>query len=207
MTERVLVLPRDAVPGGCDFTGIRPANPNLLDQLRATVGSHGRYLDRPIAEGSPEWKQLIPYVVVRDGEATFLMERTAAGGDPRLHHKASIGVGGHLNPVDHGEDALMAGLQREWAEELQATWEPRFELVGLLNDDSNPVGSVHLGVVFTVEAGRRHVQVRETEKLSGRMASPAEVAAAWPRLETWSQLVAGELLGLVGEAAKPSSGG
>ncbi len=33
----------------------------------------------------------------------FLMHRTDAGGDPRLHGKASIGVGGHLNPVDEGE--------------------------------------------------------------------------------------------------------
>ena len=196
MTERVLVLPRAEVPDGCQFTGLRTATGNLLDQMRSTVRRHGRYLSRPVAEESPAWKQLIPYVVVRDGEQTFLMERTEAGGDPRLHRKASIGVGGHLNPVDQGEDPLMAGLAREWAEELVADWEPTFELVGLLNDDSNAVGSVHLGVVFTVESGGRAVQVRETEKLIGRMASPAEVVAAWPRLETWSQLVAAELLGL-----------
>jgi predicted NUDIX family phosphoesterase len=196
MTEQVLVLPRTAVPGGCDFTGIRTAEPDLLRRLRDAVLAHGRYLDRPIAEESPDWKQLIPYVVVRQGAATFLMERTEAGGDPRLHRKASIGVGGHLNPVDHGEDPLMAGLAREWAEELDAQWEPQFELVGLLNDDSNRVGSVHLGVVFTVDAGGGSVQVRETEKLSGRMASRDDVAAAWDQLETWSQLVAAELLDL-----------
>jgi predicted NUDIX family phosphoesterase len=199
MTEQVLVLPRSVVPGGCDFTGVRRAHPGLLDELRDGVARHGRYLSRPIAEESPEWKQLIPYVVVRRGEDTFLMERTDAGGDPRLHGKGSIGVGGHLNPVDHGQDALLAGLAREWTEELDAAWEPEFELVGMLNDDSNPVGSVHLGVVFTV-AAQGPVRIRETEKLTGRMASPAEVAAAWSRLETWSQLVAAELLGLVERA-------
>jgi predicted NUDIX family phosphoesterase len=135
-------------------------------------------------------------VVVRDGQRVFLMERTDAGGDARLHRKASIGVGGHLNPVDQGQDPLMAGLAREWAEELEADWQPHFELVGLLNDDSNPVGSVHLGVVFTVEADGRPLKVRETDKLTGRMATLAEVRAAWDRLETWSQLVAAELLGL-----------
>jgi predicted NUDIX family phosphoesterase len=123
------------------------------------------------------------------------MERTAAGGDSRLHRKASIGVGGHLNPVDHGQDPLMAGLAREWAEEVEAAWQPAFELVGLLNDDSNPVGAVHLGVVFTTQA-QGPMGVRETEKLSGRMASAADIAEAWPRLETWSQLVAAQLLGL-----------
>jgi predicted NUDIX family phosphoesterase len=148
-----------------------------------------------VAEEDPSHKQLIPYVVVRDGERIFLTERTTAGGDARLHGKASIGVGGHLNPVDQGEDALTDGLRREWNEELIVEWVPDFRLVGLINDDSNPVGSVHLGVVFTVEANGRAVTVREHEKLIGRWATVNEVRSAWDRLETWSQLVAGHVLG------------
>jgi predicted NUDIX family phosphoesterase len=118
------------------------------------------------------------------------MHRTDAGGDPRLHGKASIGVGGHLNPVDDGEDALMAGLRREWAEEVRADWEPEFRLIGLLNDDSNTVGSVHLGVAFEVQAAGRAISVREHEKLVGAFAGADELAASWDRLETWSRLVA-----------------
>ena len=190
MPERVLVLRRDLVPGGCDFRGVREADASALSALREAVARHGRYLDRPIAEDDPTNKQLIPYVVVRDGARVFLMQRTDAGGDARLHGKASIGVGGHLNPVDDGEDALMAGLRREWAEELEADWEPEFELIGLLNDDGNPVGAVHLGVVFTVEARGRAVAVRERDKLIGGFVDAADVDAAWDRLETWSQLVA-----------------
>jgi predicted NUDIX family phosphoesterase len=193
--ERVLVLPRSDVPGGSDFHGMRPGDDETLAGLRGAVGRHGRYLDRPLAESDPTHKQLIPYVVVRNGESVFLMHRTDAGGDPRLHGKASIGVGGHLNPVDEGEDALMAGLRREWAEELAADWEPGFRLIGLLNDDSNPVGSVHLGVVFEVEAAGRAVDVREHDKLTGSFADADVLAASWDRLETWSLLVA-EALGL-----------
>jgi len=194
MVERVLVLPRDRVPGGCDFTGVRQADAVALAGLRGAVLSDGRYLDRPVAEEDSAFKQLIPYVVVRDGARVFLMERTDAGGDPRLHGRASIGVGGHLNPVDRGEDPLTDGLRREWSEELIADWEPEFRLVGLLNDDSNPVGSVHLGVVFEVEAAGRPVEVRERDKLSGRFATVEEVRAAWGRMETWSRLVADHLL-------------
>ena len=193
MTERVLVLRRESVPGGCDFSGVRPADD--LAALRQAVQRHGRYLDRPTAEGDPTFKQLIPYVVLRDGASVFLMERTDAGGDARLHGKASIGVGGHLNPVDSGDDPLLVGLRREWAEELAADWEPEFRLVGLLNDDSNAVGAVHLGVVFTVDAAGRRAEVREHDKLAGRFVPVAEVIAARDRLETWSQLVAGALLG------------
>ncbi len=200
MTERVLVLPRADVPGGCEFRGIRDAD---LSALREAVARHGTYLDRRVAEDDPGYKQLIPYVVVRDANAVFLMERTDAGGDARLHGKASIGVGGHLNPVDEGEDALMAGLRREWHEELETDWEPEFELIGLLNDDSNPVGAVHLGVVFTVDAAGRAVAVREHDKLTGAFAGADEVAAAWDRLETWSQLVAASI-GLRGPSVPAS---
>ena len=200
MPERVLVLPRAQVPGGCDFRGIREADADALAVLRHAVATHGRYLDRPLAEDDPSHKQIIPYVVVRDGSGVFLMERTDAGGDARLHGKATIGVGGHLNPVDEGEDALMAGLRREWSEELEADWEPEFRLVGLLNDDSNPVGAVHLGVVFTVEADGRAVAVREHDKLVGRFAERSRVAETWDRLETWSQLAAVSL-GIAGPTA------
>jgi predicted NUDIX family phosphoesterase len=196
VVERVLVLPRRAVPGGCEFHGVRLSGADALDDLRHAVQSHGAYVDRPIAEDDPSHKQLIPYVVVRDRQRIFLMQRTDAGGDARLHGKASIGVGGHLNPVDEGEDHLMAGLRREWAEELVAEWEPDFRLLGLLNDDTNRVGAVHLGVVFTVEAAGRPVAVRERDKLRGDFADPPRVRAVWPRLETWSQLV-GVALGLV----------
>jgi predicted NUDIX family phosphoesterase len=193
--ERVLVLPRSAVPGRCAFHGMRTADDGDLAELRAAVAEHGQYVDRSVAEMRPDLKQLIPYVVVADGPRVFLMHRTDAGGDARLHRKASIGVGGHLNPVDAGKNALMAGLRREWAEEIDSDWDPEFELIGMLNDDTNPVGSVHLGVVFRVEAAGRRMDVREHDKLVGAFASFDEVADAWDALETWSQLVA-ESLGI-----------
>jgi predicted NUDIX family phosphoesterase len=202
MTERVLVLARNAIPGGTDFHGIRAVGDDDLTELLAAVAADGMYLDRSVAEMDPTHKQLIPYVVVRDGARVFLMHRTNAGGDPRLHGKASIGVGGHLNPVDDGDDPLMTGLRREWSEELAADWEPEFRLVGLLNDDTNRVGAVHLGVVFSVEADGRPVDVREHDKLVGDFADADAVHAAWSRLETWSQLVA-DALGL----APPSESG
>lgn len=195
MTELVLVLPRDRVPGGCDFIGLRRTDAEVLGRLSHAVRAYGRFLERPAAEEDPAYKQLIPYVVVRDGDRIFLMERTEAGGDARLHRKASIGVGGHLNLVDEGKDPLTDGLRREWSEELSADWQPDFRLVGLLNDDSNAVGAVHLGVVFTVEADGRALAVREQDKLVGRWASVEELRAAWDRLETWSQLVAEHLFG------------
>jgi predicted NUDIX family phosphoesterase len=118
------------------------------------------------------------------------MQRTAAGADPRLHGRFSIGVGGHLNP---GDGDLLGGLRREWHEELVAEFVPEFRLVALLNDDTTEVGSVHLGAIYLAEAAGRPVAIRETDKLSGAFALPAEVEAVADRLETWSRLTFGFL--------------
>jgi predicted NUDIX family phosphoesterase len=144
-------------------------------------------------EPDRSWKQVIPYLVLRDGERYFLMRRTQAGGDARLHDRWSIGVGGHLNP---GYGDLAGGLRREWREEVAADFEPEFTLIGLLNDDTTDVGSVHVGAVYLADAGGRSVSIRETEKLSGAFAAPADVAAVADRLETWSALVFEHLEGV-----------
>lgn len=181
--ERVLVVPRAVVPDGGDWYGLRRDGiAAFLDAVR----SHGRFEPRAAMEVDPTHKQVIPYLVLRDGPRTFLMRRTKAGGDARLHDRWSIGVGGHLDP---GDRDLIGGLRREWREELDAGWEPAFEPVALLNDDTTEVGAVHVGVVFVAEAAGRPVGVRETDKLEGRFADPREVDAVADGLETWSALV------------------
>ena len=95
-------------------------------------------------------------------------------------------MGGHVGPDDVG---LAGGLRREWHEELVADFEPDFTPFALLNDDTTDVGAVHLGVVVLADAEGRAVSVRETEKLSGSFAAPADVAAGVDHLESWSRIV------------------
>ena len=123
---------------------------------------------------------------MRDGHRLFLMQRTRAGGDARLHDRYSLGIGGHLNPEDGG---VMGGLLREFHEEMVADWEPEPRLIGLLNDDDVLVGQVHVGVVFEADAAGRPLAIRETEKLSGSFVDPAAVLPVYERLESWSQLL------------------
>jgi predicted NUDIX family phosphoesterase len=181
--ERVLVVARDLVPDRAGWLGLRTDG---LGAFLGIIAAHGRYEPRVEMERDPSQKQIIPYLVLRDGRDYFLMRRTRAGGDARLHDLWSIGVGGHLNP---GDDGLFGGLRREWQEELVAAFEPDFEPFALLNDDTTDVGSVHLGVVFLADAGGRPVAVRETDKLTGAFASPDEVAAVAADLESWSRIV------------------
>jgi predicted NUDIX family phosphoesterase len=181
--ERVLVIPRTVVPDEAGWLGLRSDG---LAAFLDTVGEVGRFEPRDAMEVDPTHKQLIPYLVLRDGHRYFLMRRTRAGGDARLHDRWSIGVGGHLNP---GDADLFGGLRREWREELVADFEPAFVPLALLNDDTTTVGAVHLGVVFVADAAGRPVAVRETDKLEGTFVDPAAVAAVADDLETWSRIV------------------
>lgn len=181
--ERVLVVPRALVPDQAGWYGLRTAGVGAFLEV---VVDQARYELRDEMERDPSFKQIIPYLVLRDGQRYFLMRRTRAGGDARLHDRWSIGVGGHLNPGDAG---LAGGLRREWHEELIADFEPTFVPYALLNDDTTDVGAVHLGVVVLADAGGRPVAIRETDKLSGAFAHPDEVAAGAEHLETWSRIV------------------
>lgn len=180
--ERVYVVPRVALPDAAGWYGLR--TDGLLEFVHA-VERDGRYEPRGEMERDPSFKQIIPYLVLRDHDRYFLMQRTSAGADERLHGRYSIGVGGHLNPGDGG---LLGGLRREWAEELVADFVPEFRLVALLNDDTTAVGAVHLGAVYEADVVGRPVGIREIDKLTGGFANAAEVAAVADRLETWSQL-------------------
>ncbi len=182
MDEQVLVVPRDVLPDRAGWHGLRTDG---LEGFADLVEREGSFRPRPAMEVDPAFKQVIPYLVLRDGDRFFLMRRTTAGGDPRLHDRYSIGVGGHLNPGDGG---LSGGLRREWAEEVEADFEPEFRLVALLNDDTTDVGSVHLGAVYVADAAGRPVAIREVDKLEGAFAEPAAVAAVADRLESWSRL-------------------
>jgi len=185
--ERVYVVPRSAVLDEAGWYGIRTDG---LDAFVAALESDGRYEPRDAMEIDPSFKQVIPYLVLRDGPRYFLMQRTAGGADPRLHGRYSIGVGGHLNP---GDGDLLGGLRREWSEELVADFVPDFRLVALLNDDTTEVGAVHIGAVYIADAAGRAVAIRETVKLSGSFVDAAAVAAVIDRLETWSRLTFGFL--------------
>jgi predicted NUDIX family phosphoesterase len=188
--ELVLVVPTASViaelGGGAAWLGIRAAGATDLADL---IRREGTYRSRAAMEADPAWKQVIPYPVLRDGDDWYLMRRTKAGGDARLHDRFSIGVGGHVNPEDGALDGdLTTALRREWHEELVVDFVPEFRFVGLLNDDTTPVGQVHLGLVYEGDAAGRPVAIRETDKLSGGFVASAAVAEVSDRLETWSRI-------------------
>lgn len=187
--EQVGVIPRSTALGlellSHGFTPLRRGA--VLAQIEESI----RFIDRPDAEEDPCFKQIIPYGMLCLDDSVFLMQRLTGGGEKRLHGKFSLGVGGHMNPIDTGGLALIeTTMRRELDEELFTDGDLQFTPCGFINDDSTPVGSVHLGVVYRVdlvEGGS--ARVRETDSLRGGFESWKQVAAYSERMETWSSFL------------------
>lgn len=190
--EQVLVVRRSlleelGISHGISTAEIDPAIAQLLDP------AHHFFMDRATAEEDPTHKQLIPYCIFRCGDQILHYTRGKAGGESRLHAKISVGVGGHINPIDSGEgrvgpEAYFAAVSREIEEELVIGSHRTSRIIALLNDDSNPVGQVHLGIVHLVDLENTDVTSREDALTDLAFTPLAELRGSlFDRLETWSQ--------------------
>lgn len=180
----------------------------LFDQLGAFQGFNadvGRYLPailapknnsfrpRSEAETDPSFKQIIPYVVITDGDRILHYVRGRKSGEQRLVAKGSLGIGGHINDEDHslfavGEQAFRDAVAREVGEELIVDGEFDAKPVGLINDDSTEVGKVHFGIVHVLKRTPEQVRKRESVITQLTFLSVADLRARRDALETWSQL-------------------
>lgn len=160
-----------------------------------------RFMRRGDVEDEPTLQQVIPYVVCRNGKQILLYNRGVKGGEKRLADKWSIGVGGHINPVDdHSGSAtpseiLYNAAARELIEELMSgkiTVTPKLNHYGLLTTDITPVDEVHFGVVFMAEFPSVVTLVSTKEIERHKWVSLEELKEY--RLETWSEMLRDELL-------------
>ena len=166
-----------------------------LDGLLRRIGDEHRFVDRPLAENDPSLKQIIPYSYLSWEGKVFLLRRLATQTEARLHHKLSIGVGGHINPDEPGTGSVIErGALREIHEEVVLRAPFRLSLEGYLNDDSNPVGQVHFGLVYRVDLEGGDVEVREKDLMEGSFVPISDLPAHLPRMESWSSLLVSHLL-------------
>ena len=188
--EKILGFPRALFEQLGVFQGFSPDVERSLPAILDTKINSFRL--RPQAESDPSLKQVIPYVVITDGERVLHYVRGKKAGEQRLVAKGSIGIGGHINDEDHslfavGMDAFRAAVEREVREELNVEGGFDAKPVGLINDDSVEVGRVHFGVVHVLR--RRPEQVRKREQVIAQQEwlTPAELRERRERMETWSQ--------------------
>lgn len=190
--EQILVVKAEWANQFCPEGFSIDTHPDFLAELP----SQSFFMAREKVEKDPSFRQIIPYVLVHYGDKYLAVTRHQTQGEVRLHGKMSIGIGGHINPVDgRPENLLDAGLRRELSEELATDNPPGLadlKLIGVICDNTDEVSQVHLGVVMMWEV-KEPISIRETDKMDGQYLTLAEISLQKERLENWSRLVWGTL--------------
>lgn len=193
---------------------------SLFDQLGAFQGfsadvnrylpvildpKNNSFVARAQAETNPDFKQIIPYVVITDGKSVLHYVRGKKAGEQRLVAKGSVGIGGHINDVDYKEpllaftkEPLLAStfgnqefqdaVEREVREELSIQGVFDAKPIGLINDDSTEVGRVHFGVVYVLFCMPDKIKKNEQVITQVEFISIDELKKKRDQMETWSQL-------------------
>ena len=87
-------------------------------------------------------------------------------------------------------EVLRVNAQRELEEEvglLEANSQ-NLEYIGFINDDTNDVGKVHIGVVFKIKVNSNDIEVRETDTLKIQWLEKERIDNN-DEFETWSALI------------------
>ena len=186
--ENVLVVERRLVDQLGMFQGLAFDTGKYIPVLLNP--GHYRFVPRSKAEADASLKQIIPYFIICHGDTIWCYVRGKKSGEDRLVAKMSIGIGGHVNNLDENlfEDVYSRAATRELEEEILVPPGYTQKIVALLNDDSNSVGKVHLGIVHVLRTSGPDVRKREGAITEAAFSTIADLRGARDRLETWSQI-------------------
>lgn len=191
LTEEVLVIKRDTLFGNNEaWHGVKTDN---IEDAITTIKTHQEYMPRAAAELDENFKQIIPYIIFKNNNKFFIMQRKKNASETRLASKYSIGIGGHMRKEDMAGKTIFDWAKREFEEEVFFAGNIDMKVVGLLNDDSNDVGKVHLGLVILFEGDNENIAIKDEHK-SGVMMTSQECHELFDSMESWSQLIIKHLL-------------
>jgi predicted NUDIX family phosphoesterase len=165
-------------------------NGELFNEFFSCVQEHKEFHPRSLMETDPTYKQIIPYLVFAHENKFFLMQRTSTAGEQRLKNKYTLGIGGHIRKEDllASSNNIMTWAEREFHEEVHYKGTYTVTPLGILNDDTDLVGQVHLGFVLLITGNSPMISVR-SELKSGELYSLTECAHFYDTMESWSQMI------------------
>lgn len=186
--ENILVVPTKLLFFEGVWQGLRGANQINLAEYMDLIQSQCQFLSRPIMEYDVNYKQIIPYLVFKYQDKYFLMQRGSEASESRLRSKYSLGIGGHIIEEDMQGGSIFEWAKREFTEEVNYAGQMQVKMLGILNDDSNEVGKVHLGLVMLLIGDSDNIKIK-SELKSGELLSIEECLAFEDQMENWSKLV------------------
>lgn len=174
--------------------GFQGYNLNVEEYVKVLLDPpNNLFMVRDLAERDEQYKQLIPYVVLRFGVSVFSYVRGMKSSESRLVAMRSIGVGGHIEPADQSlfssdRDVYLDAARREVSEEVELSSPYHESIVALINDDSTDVGKVHLGIMHIWDLAEPKVTKREGLITQSGFVPIESLRANLEELETWSRI-------------------
>jgi predicted NUDIX family phosphoesterase len=186
LQEQILVVKRSIL--FADENAWHGVNNTNVESIVTTITNNQEYMQRSAAETNQLYKQIIPYMIFTFGDAYFVMQRKATASEQRLAGKLSLGIGGHMNEEDMNGKTIFDWAQREFEEEVSYSGNLKITTLGILNDDSNEVGKVHLGLVLLAQGDNDQIAIKDEHK-SGVLLTKQECLDKIDQFEGWSQLI------------------
>ena len=183
--ENILVVKRDYLFPSETWQGIVKPKDNLFVEI---ILARKEFLPRSLMEYDFSYKQIIPYLVFRFEDKYFLMQRKSKASEKRLRSKYSFGIGGHIRQEDIMDANIASWARREFHEEVEYKGNFGIEFLGILNDDSNDVGKVHVGFVYILDGDSCDISVKD-ELQSGQLLTLDECFDYYDQMESWSKMV------------------
>jgi predicted NUDIX family phosphoesterase len=186
----VLVFPRKILESIGEFQGYSLEIDKYLDVVLQPQNHF--LISGEVAEKSPEFKQIISYVVLRFGPQVFTYLRGTGSHETRLIGRRSVGLGGHIetdvaSPMGDRRSYRLA-VQREIDEEVAINTPYVDKIVAVINDDSDDVGRVHFGILHIYTLAEPKVYARGQEIADGSFIELEELKTALHEFESWSQI-------------------
>lgn len=193
MDELVFAVPTDVLWKLIPYKkkGLIKENSEILK----AIVKNGVFRRRSDLEEDPSFKQIIPYAVITYKDSFYLFKRTSGQREKRLHNKFTLGAGGHMNPGDpkaSKEQYLTDELKRELFEEVRLLNDCHIEdieFIGFINDDTIPVGTAHIGLLYNIRVSDKEVYINETDKMTAEWVDKPGLNEFYEGLETWSKII------------------
>jgi len=184
-SEQILVVKRNHLfPHGA-WSGLKTVD---FDHYLHIINHKKEFQPRILMEQDITYKQIIPYLIFNHGNNFFLMQRRSDASEKRLANKYTLGIGGHIRQEDTTSNSIFEWARREFHEEVDYDGNLSIKSIGIINDDANDVGKVHIGFALLLTGDSPDIRIK-SELKSGTLITLEECKQLIDQMESWSQYV------------------
>lgn len=197
--EEVLVVPLSLIKelGLDDNRYLKMEMQGGIKGLINVLASKSYYIPRWKSDSNPEEVEIISYISFGMDKKAYFVYKRIKNGDSRGNGALSMGIGGHINPIDSKGNPIIESAIREIGEETgfkitEDLLQPR----AFIRCKDSDYDLDHLGIHFQMP--RYMMDVAEKDKMLavGTLTVKALKDLFYDDLENWSKIIIDDIMGV-----------